>query len=245
MCKDSDSKATGGALANLLAKCTKSTTTTSGQEKLKEKEKLAKIVPQKQQLAAERGSGHQWDLQVKQHKLQKEQQQDMQQEEQQQQQHNQRRQQGHQIEQTAMETNEETAHEQATNLATDKPTESKCKDKHKHQKQQQQQHVLVFVLVLLLVVLLPTGTAASMMTPSARISSAKGTARELLFTEMAGSGGAQGGVSGGGAGGGAAATTGGGGGGAAGIECPSFDNTACPCYKFEDGKCQRTAERTN
>lgn len=244
MCKDSDSKATGGALANLLAKCTKSTTTTSGQEKLKEKEKLAKIVPQKQQLAAERGSGHQWDLQVKQHKLQKEQQQDMQQEEQQQQQHNQRRQQGHQIEQTAMETNEETAHEQATNLATDKPTESKCKDKHKHQKQQQQ-HVLVFVLVLLLVVLLPTGTAASMMTPSARISSAKGTARELLFTEMAGSGGAQGGVSGGGAGGGAAATTGGGGGGAAGIECPSFDNTACPCYKFEDGKCQRTAERTN
>lgn len=244
MCKDSDSKATGGALANLLAKCIKSTTTTSGQEKLKEKEKLAKIVPQKQQLAAERGSGIQWDLQVKQHKLQKEQQQDMQQEEQQQQQHNQRRQQGHQIEQTAMETNEETAHEQATNLATDKPTESKCKDKHKHQKQQQQ-HVLVFVLVLLLVVLLPTGTAASMMTPSARISSAKGTARELLFTEMAGSGGAQGGVSGGGAGGGAAATTGGGGGGAAGIECPSFDNTACPCYKFEDGKCQRTAERTN
>ncbi|KAI8033292.1 hypothetical protein M5D96_013949 [Drosophila gunungcola] len=98
----------------------------------------------------------------------------------------------------------------------------------------------MFVLFVLCVLFPAT---AATMTPSARISSAKGSSRELLFTEMGGaatSGGIAGAASAaggaaGGAPGGAAGGASGGGGGAAGIECPSFDNTACPCYKFEDG----------
>ncbi|EDW27032.1 GL16457 [Drosophila persimilis] len=98
------------------------------------------------------------------------------------------------------------------------------------------------------------GTAAGAMTPSARIArspaaaaasslliaSAKGSARELLYADLGapngGSTGAGSSSSAGGGGGAGAGGGGGGGGGAAGIECPSFDDSsACPCYKFEDG----------
>ncbi|XP_030381073.1 chaoptin [Scaptodrosophila lebanonensis] len=73
---------------------------------------------------------------------------------------------------------------------------------------------------------------------------AKSNARELLYELSGNSGGGGGGGSGsvvvvGNAVSGLASGSGGsggGGGGAAGIECPSFDDSsACPCYKFEDG----------
>ncbi|EDW53690.1 GM20788, partial [Drosophila sechellia] len=135
-----------------------------------------------------------------------------------------------------------------------KPTDSECKGKHKHQRNRNnvagvQQHVLrlQLELQLLLCALLPTALLLGLLplppgaAATARISSAKGPARELLLTEMGGGGV---GVGVGGSSGGAAHPAGGGpgtglaggdGGGVAGIECPSFDNTACPCYKFEDG----------
>ncbi|XP_034672080.1 chaoptin isoform X2 [Drosophila subobscura] len=106
---------------------------------------------------------------------------------------------------------------------------------------QWRKHVLWLLLLLLAMIL--SGTAAGAMTPSARIArspaavasglliaSAKGSARELLYADL--------GVPSGGSTGAGSSSSGGagGGGGAAGIECPSFDdNSACPCYKFEDG----------
>lgn len=290
MCKGSDSKTTA-TLANLLAKCTKST---NGQRVLaKEKESQSQSQKQRQrqsqQPQKQRGK--------RQNKLQEQElgQNQQRQQQQQQQYHNQRQEQGHQIEQTAMGTNEEVAVAVAVSVATGagasaadkkheqqtKPTDSKCKSKHKykfkHQAQQQddgqadgqeaavpveelrncnnvasvQQHVLRLawlLLPILLLLQLPAVATAASMTPSARISSAKGTARELLFTEMGGisSPSAAGTPQGAGAGrpgtGNGAGGGGGGGGGAAGIECPSFDNSACPCYKFEDGKCERSSE---
>lgn len=135
-----------------------------------------------------------------------------------------------------------------------KPTDSECEGKHKHKRNRNnvagvQQHVLrlKLELQLLLCALLPTALLLGLLplppgaAATAMISSAKGSVRELLLTEMGGGGV---GVGVGGSSGGAAHPAGGGpgtglaggdGGGAAGIECPSFDNTACPCYKFEDG----------
>lgn len=292
MCKGSDSKRTA-TLANLLAKCTKST---NGQRVLPKEKESQDQQPQKQR--GERRN------KLQELKLELELEQNQQRQQQQQQYHNQRQEQGHQIEQTAMGTNEEASVEEAGEAGTatatatataaakkheqpTKPTDSKCKRKHKYKfKHQQddgqdrqaewrarrtamaremgncnnvasvQQHVLrlawlLLPMMLLLQLPLPAVATAASMTPSARISSAKGTARELLFTEMGGISspsaagsppqgvpitGATGPGTGSGVGGGV------GGGGAAGIECPSFDNSACPCYKFEDGKCERSSE---
>jgi len=256
MCKGRNLR-TSAALVNLLAKCTKST---NGQAavlaKDKESENRENLVPQKQR-AQRQNKQQQHPQQYPQMMQQQQQQQQQQRQEQHQEQHNQRQQQGRQIEQMALGTNAEAAAAKKHKHQT-KPTDSECEGKHKHKRNRNnvagvQQHVLrlKLELQLLLCALLPTALLLGLLplppgaAATAMISSAKGSVRELLLTEMGGGGV---GVGVGGSSGGAAHPAGGGpgtglaggdGGGAAGIECPSFDNTACPCYKFEDGKCER------